>query len=257
MPAPIANKDGSLNHDAITEALGGKDGYGKGVTPNPYAPLCKEWERRLIMSEKIAEITVKIESLMEPRFITPPETSQFIEALITMVDAKKVLEIGMHTGFGALHILRALIGKGGHLVSIDPNPAFDREFFESLSQNFSFVEGRTPEAFKHHYVHINAPYDVVFVDSDHTFETTFQELSGILSITRPGAVVVIHDLPEWSSPTNKEKPAVRKFIEDLTKHSDLWDGCILPTARQLDCEAIFGIDYPNELSPHLGIMVRR
>lgn len=35
-----------MDHDAITSAMGGVANYGKGITPNPFAPQQKEWARR-------------------------------------------------------------------------------------------------------------------------------------------------------------------------------------------------------------------
>ena len=79
------------------------------------------------------------------------KTSELIESIVTATDSRKILEVGMCTGFTSLHILRSIIGKGGaRLCSVDFRPAHDQKFFTSpeISPWFEFVEGATPDGEK-------------------------------------------------------------------------------------------------------------
>lgn len=229
------------------------NGYGVGVDPNPFARQCVEWERRRNNHGTREMLTKKIEMLFEPRFITPPETSEAIEALVTMSDARNVLEVGMHTGFTALHILRALVGKpGASLVSVDARPALDREFFARIAE-FTFLEGWTPAILDTLKGRL---FDLVFVDSDHTVEHSEKEMAVLWQLTRSGTIFLFHDVPEWQTPDSRQPhPLVDWLNMQVTR--GIFTGGILPTAEQLDCASTWGPGYPPQCSPHLGVFVRK
>lgn len=241
-----------MNHDDINRIMGPAAGKGIGIEPNPFALKQAEWVRRKQYAAIRAELTRKIESLFEPRFITPPETSEAIEALITLTDSRRILEVGTYSGFTTLHMVRAVYGKpGAKVVSIDARPAHDREYW--LSEDFKnvveFVEGWTPQVLDS----LSEPFDFVFVDSDHSVEHTTQELAGLWRITRPGTVVCFHDVPAWQTPDNKIPPPVREW---LLRHAEL-EGLCLHSCEQLDCLDAWGAGYPRECNPGLGIFVRK
>lgn len=121
--------------------------------------------------------------------ITPSHTAEFIASLIRMSGATHLLEIGMYTGYGTLHMIRAIWGKG-RVVSVDCSPVHDREFFASLAPYFEFVEGTTPDCLRLLHGQV---FDLVFVDSDHSLNHTKAELSALMPITRPGSIILFHD----------------------------------------------------------------
>lgn len=235
-------------HDAVTRIMTSQGSYGTGVFPNPYASQVKEYQRRHEQAALRKLITDKIVSLVEPRFVTGPETSECIEALIAMTDSRRILEIGMCTGFTTLHMLRAVIGKpGASVVSVDSRPAHDMKFFIQFEQ-FSFLQGWTPQILSQ----LSGVFDLVFVDSDHSIEHTNVELQALWSLTRTGTVICFHDVPQWQTPDNRTSPPVREW---LMRHAGL-EGLCLPSCEQLDCLNEWGIGYPKECNPGLGIFVR-
>lgn len=246
-----------MNHDEITAQItdNGRVKYGVGVTPNPFLKQQKEWERRKQFASVRRIITEKIESLFEPRFITPPETSELIEAIVTATDSRTILELGTCTGFATLHMLRAVYGKpGARIVSIDPRPAHDREFWNRSEFNtvLEFIEGWTPAILD---TLRGRMFDLVFVDSDHSVEHTVKELGALWPITRKGSLFLFHDLPEYESPTAMRSPPVRNYV--MSKVADgTFQGGIIPTCEQLDCLDAWGPGYPPQCNPHLGVFVR-
>jgi len=246
-----------MDHDAITRVItaNGTIPYGVGITPNPYASQCNEWHRRHVNAELIKKLDDKIRSLLEPRFITPPETSECIASIITMTDSRKVLELGTCTGFTSLHILKAIVGKeGASLTSIDCRPAHDAKFFnqESLKPYWRHITGWTPQCLDQLEGEF---FDLVFIDSDHSVEHCEKERMALAKITRPGCIWLFHDLPEWPRPDDRKNPPVVGWVNDLVK-SGFLRGTILPTAEQLDCVAMWGKGYPKECNPHLGVFIR-
>jgi len=188
-----------MNHEAITAQLteNGRYPYGTGNPNNPFKQQQKEWERRKAYAKERRQITEKIESIFEPRFVTPPETSELIEAVVTASDSRQILELGTCTGFTSLHILRAIYGKkDAKLTSVDARQAHDKAFWarSEFREYLEFVEGWTPQILET----LNGrTFDLVFVDSDHSVEHTVKELGALWPLTKKGTLFVFHDLPEW------------------------------------------------------------
>lgn len=240
-------------HTEVTRVLtdDGRIPYGVGITPNPYWPKQAEVQRRQQHAAIRKLLTEKIEAITEPRFVTSFETSEFIEALITMTDSRRILEIGTHTGFTTLHMLRAVIGKpNAAVVTIDARPAHDKEFFWQFGSTLKFIEGWTPGVLETLY---GTFADFVFVDSDHSVEHTEKELLELFKITKPGAIFCFHDVPQWQTPDNHTPPPVREW---LLRHPQL-EGLCLRSCRQLDGIETWGPDYPLECSPGLGVFIRK
>lgn len=210
--------------------------------------------RRLKHEHTIRIITQEIYELYEPKFITPDHTSGFIEALITMSDSRKILELGMYSGYTTLHMIRAILGKeGGKVVSIDFRPAHDKEFFDQpdISPWFEFIQERTPECLSN----IKYVFDLVFVDSDHSVQHTEMELEALRSITRPGSIIVFHDAPIKQYGRNDPTPGIiHEWLESKVSQGVL-KGLILPTAPQDDVTQVHGIDDPS-IRPNLGVFMR-
>lgn len=248
-----------MDHESVTNIVTKNHTipYGVGVVPNPYVSQQKEWVRRHLNAAKIKTITDKIESLFEPRFITPPETAECIEAIIRMTDSLKVLEVGTHTGFTSLHILRALIGKeGARFLTIDARPVHDAQWFSRWYPTVEFIEGWTPDIFKHPTILSAEPFDLVFVDSNHTEEHTAKEVEELWKITQSRTIFLFHDVPEWQQPTNPNPAPVRRWLFEQVALGR-FQGGVLPTCEQLDCLDMWGSGYPKQCNPHLGIFVRK
>jgi predicted O-methyltransferase YrrM len=248
----------AMNHEHITSIItdNGRIPYGVGITPNPFVRQQAEWERRRRHFAVRKTITEKIESLFEPRFITPPETSELIESIITITDSRTILEIGVCTGFTTLHMLRAVYGKhGARIVAVEARPAHDREFWSRSEFRgcLEFMEGWTPEILESLR---GSVFDLVFVDSDHSVDHTASELGALWSITRPGTIFLFHDVPEWQTPSNRVSPPVRDYL--FSKVSDgTFQGIMLPSCEQMDCLDAYGPGYPMKCNPGLGIFIRK
>lgn len=247
-----------MNHEEVTAVMtaNGTIPYGVGIRPNPYAARQVEWVRRNKNAAIRKLLTDKIESIFEIRFISSPETAECIESIVTMTDARRVLELGTCTGFTSLHIMRALAGKeGACFVSIDPRIAHDKEFWAdpALESWVHHVEGWTPQVLATPAITQYAPYDLVFVDSQHTLEHTRQEVDALWPITRKGSIFLFHDLPEWQGPTVHAPHPTRVFLLSDGR----FKGVVLPSGNN-DPDAIdaWGVNYPVECGPHLGIFQR-
>ena len=255
-----------MNHDEITNIITRNRTipYGVGITPNPFEQQQKEWVRRHQTAALRKTLTDKIVSLFEPRFITPPETAECIESLITMTDSRRILELGMCTGFTTLHMLRAIVGKqNAKVVSIDSRPAHDKDFFNSpdLQPYFEHVEGWTPNILAQlrspQYIANPQPFDFVFVDSDHSVDHCERELAELWNITKQRTIILFHDCPERQTPqhSHDSKGIIWTWLHQKVAQGKLRGTCF-PTCEQLDCLDAWGPGYPKECNPHLGMFVR-
>lgn len=247
----------NMNHDFVTDIITAKRTipYGVGITPNPYSDRQAEWMRRHQQAGLRKQITDKIYALFEPRFITPPETSECIEAIVTMTDARKVLELGTCTGFSALHILRAIVGKpDAKLTCMECRPAHDRTFFATpeIAKYFEFVEESTPHGLDKLHGRV---FDLVFVDSDHSVDHCEKELTALFQVTRPGTLILFHDCPEFQDPRDWNRASVWNWLHEKVAQGKLRGTCF-PSCEQMDCVDVWGTGYPIHCSPGLGIFVR-
>lgn len=243
-------------HHMVDASFGGAENYPRGIYPNPWVDKHPVLSRRKRAQALRDVITRKIEMLFSPRFITSVETCEMLEALVAMTSARNLLELGTHTGFGALHMLRAIAGDdGAKLVSIDARPSHDQEFFTrpEIAAHFEFISGWTPQCLDQL---AGRTFDFVFVDSDHSVDHTQKELQALAAITRPGTMICFHDCPEWQTPSNPNPPPVRQYLKQLI-HSGDFSGMMLPSPRQLDCMAEWSSDYPIQCSPGLAVLIRK
>lgn len=243
-------------HDRVTASIGGKENYGKGIWPNPYYMQMAVHERRERLMPTIAKLTQKIAMLSEPRFHTGSETSELMEALITMIGANQILELGTHTGRSTLHFLRAIVGiEGAKVVSIDARPTHDLEFFAQLeiAKHFEFLQGWTPDCLQGLK---GRKFDFVFVDSAHDLEHTQREMAALEPLIHAGTMVCGHDVPEWKTPSQRFAPPVRLYFAGLIKEGK-YSVMILPSPEQLDCIEEYGPNYPRECNPGLAVLIRK
>src|SRR5205085_9786240 len=93
---------------------------------------------------------------------------QYLKMLVRLTGARRVLEIGMFTGYSALMMAEGL-PDDGHLITCDVNPkaeAIARRYFAE-SKHGHKIEVRMGPALETIKT-ITEPLDVVFIDADKT-----------------------------------------------------------------------------------------
>jgi predicted O-methyltransferase YrrM len=214
--------------------------------------ISEHYLRKVRHAETFALIQQKIESLVKTDFIAYPQEAECIEALVQLTESKQVLELGTHTGFTTLHLIRAIYGNG-MVTSIDILPQHDSEWFNrNVSKHFRFVHGETPGILKEL---TGMVFDFVFIDTVHSPEHTELEVNALMPLTRKGSMFVFHDVPRIQRPSDKDDCPIRKYIKRLMT-SDGWIGMILPSPYRLDCARTFGANYDRDLNPHLAVLLR-
>lgn len=122
----------------------------------------------------------------------------------TAAGSQLVIEVGVGNGNSSSAFLLGLMESGGRLWSVDIIPTEYSEELQRLCPEWEYHIGDSLE------LEPSAPYgaDVLFIDSDHTYESTKAELLAYREHLRPGGVIFLHD-------TGPHQPGVRQAIEEL------------------------------------------
>ncbi|MEY3232163.1 MAG: hypothetical protein RL689_2252 [Planctomycetota bacterium] len=122
-----------------------------------------------------------------------PRERVLLYAMVFALAPERVLEIGVRWGGGTRIIHAALSDLGrGELVSIDPDPALEYDIGE-LGDRATLIVGASPAELPRARELAGENFDLVFVDGDHSERGVAADLKGLLDVTSPGAVVLLHD----------------------------------------------------------------
>lgn len=169
-----------------------------------------------------------------------PEQAQFMQLLLRLIGAKKVLEIGTFTGYSALAMSLAL-PDDGQLVTCDISEEWTKKahpFWREAKQDKKIILRLGP-ALETLYSLLNEGYDhqfdFIFIDADKTNYLNYYELA--LKLIRPKGLIAIDNVfwdghvinPEDTSSQTREI----KKLNDLIKNDDRVFVSLLPIADGL------------------------
>lgn len=120
---------------------------------------------------------------------------RFLNMLVRLLSARRVLEIGMFTGYSALMMAEAL-PDDGRIITCDIDPkaeAIARKYFAESPDGHK-VEVRMGPALDTIST-LSGPLDMVFIDADKENYTNYYE--ACLPLVRPGGLIVADNVL-WS-----------------------------------------------------------
>ncbi len=126
-----------------------------------------------------------------------PEQAQFMQLLIRLLRAKKVLELGTFTGYSALAMALAL-PDDGHLITCDTNKEWTNiahPFWQQAGQENKIDLRIAPaldtlnQLLKDGFTHT---FDFIFIDADKTNYTKYYELA--LQLISPQGLIAIDNV---------------------------------------------------------------
>ncbi|MBO4646473.1 MAG: O-methyltransferase [Bacteroidales bacterium] len=153
--------------------------------------------------------------VMNPRMLSGHLQGMFLAAIVRMMRAQTVLEIGTYTGYSAICMAEAL-PENGRLDTIEINV----ELEDMIRRNFA----QSPAAAKLQ-LHIGdalqvipslpSPWDLVFMDADKEDYIAYYEL--VLPLVRPGGFILADNVLwsgkvlEAAAPADKDTQALCQF----------------------------------------------
>ncbi|CAM2862339.1 class I SAM-dependent methyltransferase [Legionella worsleiensis] len=126
-----------------------------------------------------------------------PEQAQFMQFLLRLTNAKKVLELGTFTGYSALAMALAL-PDDGQLITCDINAEWTRNapLFWQAAQQDEKIKLRLGPALETLYSLLNEgwehQFDFIFIDADKTNYLNYYELA--LKLIRPKGLIAIDNI---------------------------------------------------------------
>lgn len=178
-----------------------------------------------------------------------PEQGQFMQFLLRMLNAKRVLEIGTFTGYSALAMSLAL-PEDGHLITCDINTEWTNhahKYWQQAHQHKK-IELRIAPAKQTLDDLLNTGYaqsfDYIFIDADKTNYVNYYERS--LALLAPNGIIAIDNV-FWDGKViddnfvGGQTREIRK-LNDILKHDQRVHVSLLPVA-----DGLFLIQHKKEM----------
>lgn len=167
----------------------------------------------------LQELTAETYEKMDiPQMLTGRLEGRFLKLMVQVSSAKRVLEIGMFTGYSALSMAEGLPADG-ELITCDTNPKaieFAKRYFarSEHGKKIKVLEGRALESI----AKLEGQFDLVFIDADKGNYTNYYE--AVLPLMKSGGVILVDNVlysGEVIEPKSNESKAIASFNEHVTK----------------------------------------
>ena len=138
-----------------------------------------------------------------PQMIVGPLEGAFLKMMTQLVQATRVLEIGMFTGYSALCFAEALPAEGTVLTcEIDEEPAaLARQYFARtpVGKKIEICMGPALDTMQH----LKGPFDLIFIDADKINYVNYYRRA--LDLVSPHGVILIDNVL-WDGDVLKQPP---------------------------------------------------
>jgi len=143
----------------------------------------------------------------------------FLQMLVASMGARRVLEIGMFTGFSA-QMMAAALADDGEMITCDVNPqaiGLAQSFFDRSphGRKIRVMQGPALETLKT----LTGQFDLIFIDADKPNYVNYYEAA--LMLLAPNGLIVVDNVL-WSGrvlkPENEQDEAIVSFNDHV--HAD-------------------------------------
>jgi len=160
-----------------------------------------------------------------PSIWISPEQASFMQILLELGRASRVVEVGTLAGYSAIAMARAL-PKGGRVTTIELDPArveFARRWVarSDVADKVEVVQGAGMEVLLRFAAD---SFDAAFLDADKASYTAY--LQECRRIVRSGGLILVDNAFAFGQlldphPTDKEVPTIRAFNDHMAQVPDL------------------------------------
>ncbi len=170
----------------------------------PESALCRELREE---TERTMELA---------RMLVGPYEAAFLKMMVRLVRARRVLEIGMFTGYSALSMAEVLPDDGELITcEVDPEPvAIARRYF-ARSPHGRKIQIRPGPALEILGT-LQGPFDVIFIDADKQNYLNYYRRA--LELMAPTGVILVDNVL-WSGEVLKQPPPDERtaVIQELNR----------------------------------------
>ena len=142
------------------------------------------------------------------------EHLRYMHDLAVSINAQTIVELGPARGVSTAAWLLAAETTGGHVWSCDileqdifPEVAEHEQWTYVVANDLDVVD-RCPR-----------PIDLLFIDSEHTYQQTLDEMRAYVPLVRSGGYVLMHDTVIWDELI---EPAIREYAAEHPFASERW-----------------------------------
>lgn len=163
-----------------------------------------------------------------PAIDVSPLQGKFLEFLVHVTQAKRVLEIGLLGGYSTMWMARAL-PRGGRIVSLEFSPRHAEVASANLKRArlLKKVDIRVGPALASLPVlakERGGPFDLIFIDADK--ENNPQYLEWAIKLSRPGTIIVVDNVARHGTVIDARNPAgdiqgTRRCLKLMATHPRL------------------------------------
>lgn len=157
-----------------------------------------------------------------PAIDVAPVQGKFLELLVRISGAKRILEIGTLGGYSTICLARGA-GEDGHIVTLEYNNSHAevaRTNIDNagLRDRVTIKIGRAADTLHEVANEAGAPFDFIFIDADKRSNPDY--LQWALRLTRPGSVIVVDNVVREgrvldASGKDEDIEGIRRFAEIL------------------------------------------
>lgn len=176
---------------------------------------------------ELSRLQAEAEAEGIPSISIGPEQGKFLQLLIQLTGARKVLEIGVLGGYSGTWIARAL-PEGGKLIGLEleqKHADFARKQWQrmGLADKTEVRVGPALESLPH--LAGEAPFDLVFIDADKNNYPAYLDYT--IQYSRPGTVILGDNVQMWGSLVDPDQQdsdwvqGMRNFARALSQHERL------------------------------------
>jgi predicted O-methyltransferase YrrM len=160
-----------------------------------------------------------------PQMMVGPVEGAFLSFLVTMTNAKRVLEVGTFTGWSSIAMAGAL-PPGGVLVTCDVNEettAIARRYAEEagVADRIEYRLGPAVETL----ATLEGPFDLAFIDADKGGYINYYE--AVLPMLAPNGVIAADNTLFGIESEGENAAAIARFNEHVL-HDDRVEAVLLP-----------------------------
>ena len=164
------------------------------------------------------------ESCQIPQMLSGPMVGTILQFFVRLTQARRVLEVGMFTGYSALKMAEALDGSGELLTcEIDPDHiTIGRNYFQKVpwGKRITVLEGTALESL----ANLEPSFDLVFIDADKINYLNYYKRA--VELIRSGGIIVL-DNALWSGrvimPEDDGSRTIAETNDFIQKDDRVWN----------------------------------
>jgi predicted O-methyltransferase YrrM len=128
------------------------------------------------------------------------EEATYLRDLTVSAKAVRVAEIGFNVGFSSIAFLSAAPEVEVVSFELDQRPAVElakRFVDERYPDRHEIIIGNSVDTVPAYAESHKVPFDLVFVDGGHEYDTARADIANARRIAKPGALIVVDDVIPW------------------------------------------------------------